>query len=222
MSSDPSRNGILAVVSAPSGAGKTTLCNHLVERLPNLVYTLSHTTRAPRPGEVDGREYHFVDEATFHRMREAGEFLEWAEVHGNLYGTARQSVATPLAAGQDVVVDVDIQGAESLRRDAALAPTTIFVLPPSMEVLEQRLRGRAQDAPEVIARRLNNAVREIAACDAFDYWVVNGDLEFAKTTLEGILRVRAGRTVDYAARDLEVQARPTDGRRVLIRETFGV
>lgn len=222
MSSDPSRNGVLAVVSAPSGAGKTTLCNHLVERLPNLVYTLSHTTRAPRPGEVDGREYHFVDGATFHRMREAGDFLEWAKVHGNLYGTARQSVATPLNAGKDVVVDVDIQGAESLRRDAALAPVTIFVLPPSMEVLEQRLRGRAQDAPEVIARRLRNAVAEIAACDAFDYWVVNGDLEFAKTTLEGILRVRAGRTVDYAARDLEVQALPTDKRRALIRKTFGV
>lgn len=215
-------HGVLVVVSAPSGAGKTTLCNHLVGRLDNLVYTLSHTTRAPRPGEVDGREYHFVDEPTFNRMREAGDFLEWAKVHGNLYGTARQSVATPLTAGKDVVVDVDIQGAESLRRDVAPAPVTIFVLPPSLEVLEQRLRGRAQDSPEVIARRLRNAVAEIAACDAFDYWVVNGDLEFAKTTLEGILRVRAGRAVDYATRDLDAQARPTTGRRALIRETFGV
>lgn len=219
---DSALGPLLAVVSAPSGAGKTTLCNQLVERLPNLAYTLSHTTRMPRPGERDGREYHFVDEATFQRMRAAGDFLEWAEVHGNLYGTARASVAAPLGRGQDVVVDVDIQGAASLRLDPSLAPTTIFVLPPSMEVLEQRLRGRGQDAPEVIARRLHNAVREIAACDAFDYWVVNGELEFAKTTLEGILRVRAGRTVDYAMRDLEAQARPTAARRTLIRETFRV
>ncbi|RMF80002.1 MAG: guanylate kinase [Nitrospirae bacterium] len=220
MSDEP--KPLLAVVSAPSGAGKTTLCNHLVERLPRLAYPLSHTTRPPRPGERDGREYHFVDRETFDRMRAEGAFLEWAEVHGNLYGTARDSVAGPLAAGHDVVVDVDIQGAESLRRAPGLAPVTIFVLPPSMEVLEQRLRARAQDPPEVIARRLKNAVREIAACDAFDYWVVNGTLDVAITTLESILRVRAGREADYAARDLEVQARPSPDRRKLISETFGV
>ena len=213
---------ILLVVSAPSGAGKTTLCNQLVKRHEKLVYTISHTTRTPRPGEVDGREYHFVSHAIFDAMREAGEFLEWAEVHGNLYGTARTSVLDALAAGNDVLVDVDIQGAASLRVAPGLAPITVFVLPPSMEVLEQRLRARAQDSDEVIARRMVNAVREIAAADDFDYWVVNGDLDVAHTALESILFVRSGRSTDYAACDFEVQLRRGTERRQLIRKTFGV
>jgi guanylate kinase len=216
------RSPILLVVSAPSGAGKTTLCNKLVNLHDRLVYTISHTTRAPRRGEQNGREYHFVDHAAFEAMRAAGEFLEWAEVHGNLYGTARSGVVDALAAGNDVLVDVDIQGAASLRTASGLAPITVFALPPSMEVLAQRLRARAQDSEEVIARRLANAVREIAAADAFDYWVVNGDLDIAHTALESILFVRSGRSTDYAARDLEVQLRRGTERRQLIRETFGV
>jgi guanylate kinase len=216
------RTPILLVVSAPSGAGKTTLCNYLVQRHDNLDYTTSHTTRAPRRGEVDGREYHFVDHATFAAMRDAGEFLESAEVHGNLYGTARASVRDALAAGKDVLVDVDIQGAASLRADPQLRPITVFVLPPSIEVLEKRLRARAQDSDQVIARRMENAVQEIEAADAFDYWVVNGVLEVAHTALESILIVRSGRGGDYAARDLEVQLRRGPERRQLIRDTFGV
>jgi guanylate kinase len=216
------RTPILLVVSAPSGAGKTTLCNQLVKRHDRLVYTISHTTRAPRRGEQNGREYHFVDHATFDAMREGGGFLEWAEVHGNLYGTARTSVLDALAAGNDVLVDVDIQGAASLRAAPGLAPITVFVLPPSMEVLEQRLRARAQDSDEVIARRMVNAVREIAAADDFDYWVVNGDLAVAHTALESILFVRSGRSTDYAACDFEVQLRRGTERRQLIRKTFGV
>jgi len=216
------RKPILLVVSAPSGAGKTTLCNQLVKDHTGLVYTISHTTRAPRRGEVDGREYHFVDHATFVAMREAGEFLEWAEVHGNLYGTARASVLEALAAGDDVLVDVDIQGAASLRVDPQLQPITVLVLPPSMAVLEERLRARAQDSDEVIARRMKNAVEEIKAADAFDYWVVNGELQVAQTALESILIVRSGRGGDYAARDLEVQLRKGPARRQLIRDTFRV
>jgi guanylate kinase len=216
------RHPILLVVSAPSGAGKTTLCNHLMKRHRGLEYTISHTTRAPRPGEVAGRDYHFVDQTTFRAMREAGQFLEWAEVHGNLYGTARSSVGGPLAAGRDVLVDVDIQGAASLRADPELRPVTVFVLPPSMEVLRERLRGRAQDAPEVIEQRCATAVQEIAAADGFDYWVVNGELEVARAALEGILLVRSGRSADYVHRDLEAQCRKGPERRQLIRETFGV
>jgi guanylate kinase len=216
------RTPILLVVSAPSGAGKTTLCNQLVKRHDHLVYTISHTTRAPRRGEVDGREYYFVDHPTFDAMRDGGEFLEWAEVHGNLYGTARANVVDALTAGNDVLVDVDIQGAASLRAAQGLEPITVFVLPPSMEVLEQRLRARAQDSDEVIARRMVNAVQEIAAADDFDYWLVNGDLAVAHTALESILFVRSGRSTDYAACDFEVQLRRGTERRQLIRKTFGV
>jgi guanylate kinase len=215
------RSPILLVVSAPSGAGKTTLCNKLVEH-DHLVYTTSHTTRAPRRGEVNGREYHFVGHGTFDAMREGGEFLEWAEVHGNLYGTARASVVDALAAGNDVLVDVDIQGAASLRAAPGLSPITVFVLPPSIEVLEQRLRARAQDSDDVIARRMANAVREIAAADDFDYWVVNGNLAVAHTALESILFVRSGRSTDYAACDFEVQLRRGAERRQLIRKVFGI
>jgi guanylate kinase len=192
------RAGVLYVVSAPSGAGKTTLVRALVESEPHTVVSVSHTTRPPREGEVDGVHYHFVDVAVFDRMEREGLFLEHAEVFGNRYGTSRRWVQTQLAANLNVVLEIDWQGA---RQIAASHPcTTVFILPPSIETLAHRLRSRGQDGEEVIARRLAAAVDEINHFGDFDFLVVNDRFDAALADLRCVLRAgRLHRRVQRAA-----------------------
>ncbi|WJW75717.1 guanylate kinase [Thiohalobacter sp. IOR34] len=183
-------SGKLYIVSAPSGAGKTSLVRALMERLPGICFSVSHTTRAPRPGEVDGRDYHFVDVERFEQMIREGAFLEYARVFDNYYGTSRAAVEALLADGRDVFLDIDWQGARQVRA-AWSEVESIFVLPPSREALEQRLRGRGQDSDETIARRMRDAVNEIAHYREYDYLIVNDDFDVALGELEAV--VRAGR-----------------------------
>ncbi|ROR34137.1 guanylate kinase [Inmirania thermothiophila] len=185
--------GTLFVVSAPSGAGKTSLVRALVERTEGLVLSVSHTTRPPRPGEVDGVHYHFVDEAAFLRMVEAGAFLEHAEVFGNRYGTARETVERELRAGRDVLLEIDWQGARQVRA-AMPAAVGVFILPPSREELERRLRGRGQDSEEVIARRMAAAEAELSHYAEYDYLVVNDAFAQALDDLSAIVRCHRLRT----------------------------
>ena len=154
--------GNLFVISAPSGAGKSTLLKRLLAEVPNLAFSVSHTTRAPRPGESNGREYHFVDRPTFARMRDDQAFLEWAEVHGNLYGTSRAAIEAQQAKGLDVFLDIDVQGARQLRDCGHPGAIFLFIAPPSWAELEKRLRGRGTDPEETVQLRLNNARREMA------------------------------------------------------------
>lgn len=181
---DP-RLGLILVLCAPSGAGKSTLVRRLLAEFPDFGYSVSYTTREPRPGEQDGRDYHFVTRERFEAMRAAGEFAEWAEVHGNCYGTASAPVRGMLAAGRDVLFDIDVQGAAQLRGTFPDA-LYVFLLPPSRDELERRLRGRGTDAEEVIARRMKNARGEIAAAGDFDFLVVNDRLEQAYDELRAV------------------------------------
>ncbi len=180
------RRGLMLVVSSPSGAGKTTLCRRLLEDCPDLELSISATTRRPRPGEADGREYRFVDRARFDAMVAEDAFLEWAEVHEHRYGTPRAPVAAALAAGRDVLFDIDWQGAAAIAAAAPNEAVRVFVLPPSMADLAARLRGRAQDDEDVIGRRLKRAHDEIAHWDEYDYVLVNDDLERAYAGLAAI------------------------------------
>jgi guanylate kinase len=181
------RKGSLFVITAPSGAGKTSLTKALLASEPGLKLSTSFTTRAPRPGEQNGREYHFVTEPTFLAMRERGEFLEHALVHGNRYGTSRKVIAETLERGQDLVLEIDWQGAAQVRK---LYPDCvgIFILPPSIEELERRLRGRGQDTEAVIQRRLANAQEEIAHAGEFEYRIINKDFDTAQAELAEIVR----------------------------------
>jgi guanylate kinase len=185
--------GTLFVVSAPSGAGKTSLVKALVSSDPAIRVSVSYTTRQPRPGEVDGRDYHFVDRDTFQAMVAAGEFLEHACVFDNYYGTSRSAVLSRLEAGQDVILEIDWQGARQVR---ALAPAAvgIFILPPSVDVLRQRLQARRQDSPEVIERRMQGALSEMSHYDEYDYLVINGDFDAALADLRAIVQARRLRT----------------------------
>jgi len=177
--------GKLFVVAAPSGAGKSTLVKALLKHEPHLAVSVSHTTRAPRGQERDGVEYHFTSVDRFQQMVAAGEFFEHAHVHGNWYGTSRRSVETLLAAGKDVVLEIDWQGALQIRQlfPAALL---VFILPPSWDELAQRLRGRGEDAPEVIAQRLANARHEVAQAERFDFVIINGYLDKALAELRAV------------------------------------
>ena len=185
--SDGPRRGHLFVVSAPSGAGKTTLIKNLVGREPSLVVSVSHTTRPKRASETNGVHYHFVDAETFAALRQAGEFLEWASVFDHEYGTSCASVTRELAAGRDVILEIDWQGAAQIRQRHPDA-VTIFVLPPSQSALIERLNARGQDRPEVIAKRLEQAVADMSHQDEFDHVVVNDDFEEAVSTLGRIVR----------------------------------
>jgi guanylate kinase len=180
-------NGNVYLICAPSGAGKTSLVRALLERDPNVRLSVSHTTRSSRPGEHDGRDYHFVMREAFLAMAERGEFLESAEVHGNLYGTSEKWVRVQLRAGADIVLEIDWQGAQQVRRQIPGA-VGIFILPPSLEVLQQRLKDRRQDSPAVIARRLEAAKGEIAHLEEFDYVIINRHFDDAAGDLASIVR----------------------------------
>jgi guanylate kinase len=180
-------SGCLFIVSAPSGAGKTSLVSALLGADPHVKKSISYTTRAPRPGEQNGRHYHFVDLPEFQRMLARGDLLENALVHGSHYGTSKQTAETDCAAGIDVLLEIDWQGAAQIRKLKPEA-VAIFVLPPSLEVLEQRLRGRGQDSPEVIAARLVAARGEIAHAREFDYVIINDDFDRAAQDLVSIVR----------------------------------
>jgi guanylate kinase len=178
--------GKLFVIAAPSGAGKTSLVRALIQRLPSLRFSISYTTRPKREKEVDRHDYFFVSKETFERMRETGAFLEHARVFDNYYGTSRKQVEQLLDQGQDVLLEIDWQGAQQIRR-ALPECRSIFVLPPSREALEQRLRGRGTDSDEVIARRLRDSVADLSHWSEFDYIVVNDDFERATLDLEAIV-----------------------------------
>ncbi|MCI5227194.1 MAG: guanylate kinase [Candidatus Electrothrix sp. AX2] len=179
--------GILLVVSAPSGCGKTTILKKLMTKISNLEFSVSHTTRQPRRGEQDGKDYHFVTEEEFIALRDQqpSGFLEWAEVHGNLYGTSRQAVEEIVATGKDVVLDIDIQGADQVRENAN--PVTVFISPPTPEELERRLRKRGTETPEDIDSRLANAESEMAAARRYRYLIINDELEQAVRDLQAIV-----------------------------------
>ena len=181
-----SRSGLCLVVCAPSGGGKTTLLRRLREEFPNLQFSVSCTTRAPRSGEVHGQDYYFLSEAEFIARRDAGDFAEWAEVHGKLYGTPLSWVKEELAAGYDLLFDIDVQGAAQLKAHLAKEAVFVFIVPPSLKALEERLRGRGTDDDETIARRISNAAREIAEAPWFDAIVENNDLDAAYDLLRSI------------------------------------
>lgn len=186
--------GTLFVVAAPSGAGKSTLVNALLEREPAISLSVSHTTRPPRVGETYGRHYYFVERAEFEREIAEGIFLEHAEVHGNLYGTSRTRVQELLAQGRDVLLEIDWQGAEQIRRSKPDC-VSVFILPPSRAELERRLRGRGSDSTEVIERRLRNSRGEIAHAHEFDYILVNDAFDEALADLQAIVRAVRLRSV---------------------------
>jgi guanylate kinase len=193
-------SGILYIISAPSGTGKTEVTKRLLALNPKLARSISYTTRKPRGNERDGIDYTFIDHETFTDMKDRGAFAEWAEVHGNSYGTSRSQIDTALSLGNDIVFDIDYQGARQLRVAYPNA-VSIMLLPPSMSVLEQRLRGRGTDSEETIALRMNNARGEIAQYQIFDYLVVNDDLEEAVKKLSAIFisqKYRRERTAVFA------------------------
>jgi len=179
--------GILLVISAPSGCGKTTILKQLMENISGLEFSVSHTTRKPRVGEVNGVDYHFVSQEEFAALcdQEPSGFLEWAEVHGNFYGTARKEVDALLSQGKDVILDIDIQGAEQVSNNAD--PVTVFVNPPTLAELERRLRGRGTESEESLSVRLANAEKEMAAAKNYQYLIVNDELEQAVRDLQAII-----------------------------------
>lgn len=188
----PETRGTLFVVSAPSGAGKTTLCRRICELHPEIGLSVSHTTRNPRPGEKDGVDYVFTDSAAFRHMISAGEFLEWAEVHGNFYGTPRSGIDRITSSGRDVILDIDVQGARQIRQNYGRS-TLIFVLPPSMETLRSRLFMRMSDSESVIRRRLDKAREEIRHYRFYDYVIVNNILDHAVRTLQSVILAEKAR-----------------------------
>jgi len=195
VSANSAQQGIPFVVAAPSGTGKTTVCRRVVERDDRISFSVSHTTRRKREGEVDGRDYFFVDESEFRRLVAEGEFLEWAEYNAHLYGTSWKAIDRGLAAGRELLLEIEVQGARQVRArrpDARL----IFLLPPSMEELERRLQGRGTDSAEEVRRRLEVANRELDAIGDFEYAVTNGDLECCVANLLEIIRAERGGSVD--------------------------
>lgn len=187
--------GALFIISAPSGAGKTSLVKALIEKTDDLSVSVSHTTRSMRPGETDGVNYHFVDRDTFVREQQAGDFMEWAEVFGNLYGTSKAEVEKRLAEGCDIILEIDWQGAQQVRQSFPEA-CSIFILPPSREALQQRLTGRGQDDQATIDKRMAEAISEMSHFGEADFVVLNDDFNVALADLEAIVRtqrLRCGR-----------------------------
>ena len=201
------RRGLMFVLSSPSGAGKTTIAHRLLEKDFEIAMSISVTTRPMRPGETDGLDYRFTDRAGFEAMVEAGEFLEWAEVFGHFYGTPKAQIKAGLKEGQDFLFDIDWQGTQQLYQRMETDVVRVFLLPPSIEALEQRLRSRATDSDEVIAARMARARAEISHWDGYDYVVVNDDIDACFETVRGILeterlsRARQTGLIDFV-RDL--------------------
>jgi guanylate kinase len=198
-----SRPGSVIVISAPSGAGKTTLVTRLLRSLPGLCFSVSHTTRGPRSGEREGREYFFVSRRLFQGMVRRGEFVEWAEVHGHLYGTSWKALRRAQSDGHDVLLDIDVQGYRQVRRRLPEA-VSVFVLPPSYEELERRLRRRHSDVPEEIARRLRDARREARRWREYDFLIVNDALESADRALLAVVMAARTRRVVQQQRAREI------------------
>jgi guanylate kinase len=196
------RRGIIFIVSGPSGAGKSTLVEAALAGVPPLTLSISCTTRPPRPGEAHGRHYRFVDTAEFRRRRDAGEFAEWAEVHGHLYGTARAPLEDAVSHGSDILLDVDVQGARRLKQIYADAAVAVMVLPPSWDELERRLRERRTEDDATVLRRLTRAREEADAIRRYDYWIVNSERGAAIAKLQAIIvaeRARTARIVEDGA-----------------------
>jgi guanylate kinase len=187
------RQGLLLVVSAPSGAGKTSLCRAITDSLGNLTHSVSYATRKPRPGEIDGRDYHFVSPERFQDMIRNGDFAEWAEVHSNLYGTSRRVLDDMIGKGIDVILDIDTQGAKQIKQKYKDA-VYVFIMPPSFDVLEERLRNRNSDKEDEIKRRMRRAHEEIRDYAMYDYLVVNHDFDRALTELRSIVTAERCRT----------------------------
>ena len=197
--------GSLFMVAAPSGAGKSTLVNALLAKEPDLRLSISYTTRAPRPGEVDGREYHFTSVEDFLAKKDNGEFLEYAEVHGNYYGTSRVLINQFMQAGTDMLLEIDWQGTQQVKKQFPHA-VGIFILPPSIEALEQRLKKRGQDSEQVITKRLLAAGGEIAHAPEFEYVIINHDFEMALSELVSIVKATRCRFNQQAARNSDLFA----------------
>ena len=191
--------GSLFIVCAPSGGGKTSIVNKVLERDPSLKLSVSYTTRRARPGEIHGTHYHFIDEAEFAQMKAEAAFLEWAVVHGYHYGTSKTWLESEMAKGNDVLLEIDVQGAEQVRK---LVPSSVsvFILPPSASLLSQRLIGRAQDSAEVIARRLEAARTEMSRVDEFDYVIINNDFAAAVEDFSAVVRASRLRRLHQRAR----------------------
>jgi guanylate kinase len=187
-----SSQGILFILSAPSGAGKTTLSRRLLNAVPDLRLSISYTTRAPRPGEINGREYHFITEECFTQMDKADAFVEWARVHEALYGTTHAQLDEARRQRQDLLLDIDVQGARQIKQRYADA-VAVFVLPPSWRDLESRLRGRGTEREAVIARRLRRAHEEARALHEYDYWIINDQLDRASAVLRAIVEAERAR-----------------------------
>lgn len=187
------KQGLLFVVSAPSGAGKTSLCKAVTDSLENLTHSISYATRKPRPGEIDGRDYYFVTQERFQAMVSAGDFAEWAEVHSNLYGTSRRVLDDLIVKSIDVILDIDTQGAKQIKSkfDSAVF---IFIMPPSLEILEERLRNRKSDNEEEIKKRMCRARDEMKDFKMYDYIIVNRDFDRALTELKSIVTAERCRT----------------------------
>ena len=180
--------GALFIVSAPSGAGKTSLVRALCDRMDNLVLSVSHTTRARRPGELEGVDYHFVDTNAFETSVANAGYLEYAQVFDNYYGTSRRKAESLMQVGKDVILEIDWQGARQVREAMPITPLSVFIIPPSLKALEQRLRGRGQDSDQVIARRMLDAKEQIKHYDEYDYLVVNDDFDVALNELSSIFK----------------------------------
>lgn len=206
------RRGLLLVLSSPSGAGKTSLARALLDEDKGIELSVSVTTRASRPGEQDGRDYYFVEQSEFVEMRDSGNLLEWAKVFGNFYGTPRQPVEDALAKGRDLLFDIDWQGTQQLRERMAGDLVRVFILPPTVKSLEDRLRSRAQDAPDVVAKRMSQAWSEISHWPEYDYVIINSDLKESIAGLRAILiaeRLKRERMTGLSAfvRDLQSELR---------------
>jgi guanylate kinase len=197
--------GVVLVLSAPSGTGKTTLCHRLMEKLPDIKFTVSHTTRSPRAGEINGEDYFFVSEAEFNAMRERGGFLEWAQINRNFYGTAFDSVKASHQKGQDFILELDVQGAESLR-ELKYPAIYVFILPPSLEVLKSRLKNRGTESEEKINLRLETGLQEIKKCLTYDYILTNREVEETVDNLISIINAEKCRTDRFIPPAKDIQA----------------
>ena len=179
--------GRLFIISAPSGAGKTTLCTRLLKYYPDIIYSISYTTRSPRPGETDGKDYHFITREAFLEKQAQDYWAEWARVHDYYYGTSAEFISNSMANGRDVLMDIDVQGTMQIK-DRFPEAVTVFIMPPSLDVLKQRLAGRGTDSQAVIEKRLQNAEREMAHKDLYQHVIVNDDLEKAVRDLIAIVK----------------------------------